>query len=93
MTQPLKTVVRPTRRARDLLRRQKFVAVKRFPGGREIVIGNAETRRRALEKARYANRPNGSPTAGAGSYTPGYVPGSVGGGGGDRDTGPVLQQQ
>lgn len=73
-------VVHRTRRVRDLLRRKKFVAAKRMPGGREIEIGKAETRRRALEQARYAARPNGSPTAG-GSYTPGYTPGSEGGGG------------
>lgn len=79
-------VVRRTRRVRDVLRRKKFIAVRRFPGGREIEIAKAETRRRAVDLARVAARPNGSPTSG-GAYEPGYEPGSLGAGGGWRDPG------
>lgn len=74
-------VVRPTRRVRDIVRRKRFVAVRRFPGGREIELAKAETRRRALIEARNAAAPSGSPTAG-GNYVPEYRPGSAGGGGG-----------
>lgn len=76
--------VRPTRRIRDLIRRKRFVGVRRFPGGREIEIVKAETRRRALLEVRNAARPTGSPTAG-GSYSSGYVPGSSGNGGAWKD--------
>lgn len=72
--------VRPTRRVRDLIRRKKFAAVKRSPGGREIALGKAETRRRAVDIAQNANRPSGSPTAG-GNFVLGYRPGSEGSGG------------
>lgn len=73
-------VVHRTRRVRDLLRRKKFVAAIRFPGGREIRLGAAETARRAGKIALNAARPTGSPTAG-GTYSPGYIPGSEGSGG------------
>lgn len=77
-----KIAVRRTRQVRDLLRRRKFEAVKLSPGGSEIALGKAETRRRALRIARNAGRPNGSPTAG-GNYRPGYEPGSEGDSGKD----------
>lgn len=67
----MKTIVRPTRRVRDVIRGNKFVALKRTPGGREVPLGKAKTRPRAVKIARYANRPNGSPTAG-GTYEEGY---------------------
>lgn len=62
-----RTVIRPTRSIRDLRRRRRYTIVARFPGGREIVKAHAETRDRAFQKALVANRPQTSPTAGAGS--------------------------
>lgn len=67
-----RTVIRPTRSVRDIYRRRKYKIVALFPGGREIDKGFAETRQRAFKKALTANRPQTSPTAGAGStYAPG----------------------
>lgn len=61
-------VVRPTRSARDLKRRRRYTVVARFPGGREIAKGHAETRQRAFKKAQAANTPQTSPSAGAINY-------------------------
>jgi hypothetical protein len=63
-------VVRPTRSVRDIYRGRKYRVVARFPGGREIDKGFAETRRRAFVKARVANTPQTSPTAGAPNFAP-----------------------
>lgn len=68
-------VVYPTRRVRDLLRRQRFRVVRRFPGGREIDLGTAENRERAVKVALAEARPGGSPTAPGGVYVPGYAAG------------------
>lgn len=69
--------VHRTRRVRDLIRGERFAVSKRFPGGREFTIAKEKTRQRAMKKALYANRPNGSPTAG-GTYVEDYDATSVG---------------
>lgn len=68
-----RTVIRPTRSVRDLYRGRKYRIVARFPGGREIDRGYAETRQRAFKKALIVNRPQTSPTAGGYNYTPGAI--------------------
>lgn len=65
-----RTVIRPTRSVRDLYLRRKYRIVARFPGGREIDRGYAETRQRAFQRALVVNRPQSSPTAGATYYDP-----------------------
>lgn len=71
-----RTVIRPTRSVRDIYRGRKYRVVARFPGGREIDKGYAETRQRAFAKARVVNRLQTSPTAGGGSGY--YVEGATG---------------
>lgn len=83
------TAVRRTRRVADLIRGKNFAVVKRFPGGREIKLGTAKTRQRARKIAQYANRPNGSPTAG-GTYVEGYDATAVAGAGAWKFGDPVY---
>lgn len=79
MTIPTRTVIRPTRRVRDIIRGDRFVVTTRFPGGREIEHAKAKTRQRAREKAEVVVRPQTSPTASGGSG------GSFGNGGQPRE--------
>ena len=83
------TAVRRTRRVSDLIRGKNFVAVKRFPGGREIKLGAAKTRTRARKIAQYANRPNGSSSAG-GTYVEGYDATAIAGAGAWKFGDPVY---
>lgn len=71
MTVQVRTVIEPVRRVSDLYRGRKFRIVARFPGGRTIQKGFAQTRQRALKVAQRVNAPQTSPTAGA---TTTYVP-------------------
>jgi hypothetical protein len=69
-----RTVIRPTRSVRDIYHGRKYRVVARFPGGREIDRGYAETRPRAFKKALVVNRPQTSPTAGAVNYDEAATP-------------------
>lgn len=60
-------VIRPTRRVVDLLRNRRYRIYARFPGGREVDKGHAETRPRAFKKALVAARVQTSLTAAGGS--------------------------
>lgn len=71
-------VIRPTRSVRDLYRGRKYKIVARFPGGREIDKGFAQTRQRAFRQALVANAPSSSPTVNTGSgYAGRFPPGST----------------
>lgn len=63
-----RTVIRPARSVRDIYRGRKYRIVARFPGGREIDRGSAQTRDRAFARARVVNTPQTSPTAGGVNY-------------------------
>ncbi len=83
----LRLVIRKTRHVRDLVRNRRFVVEDRFPGGRTILRGKAQTRPRAFAIAKKASIPQTSPTAGGGAG--GYIgDGGTGGNGGGR---PILQ--
>lgn len=65
MTVQVRTVIEPVRRVSDLYKGRKYRIVARFPGGRTIAKGFAETRQRANKVAQRVNAPQTSPTAGA----------------------------
>lgn len=70
-------VIRPTRNVRDIYRRRKYKVVARFPGGREIDLGHAETRQRAFKQARTAVREIGALVTDENSGLPAWKRGTL----------------